>query len=193
MKIIGLTGGIGSGKTTVAKMFEELGVPIYIADTEAKKLTNTSKIIKKELIALLGEETYLNNTLNKKYVANLIFNDEDLLKKVNSIIHPKVAKHFKKWAKKQNAPYCIKEVAILFENGSYKDCNFTILVTAPLNVRIDRVLLRDHTSKKEIEDRINNQWSDKIKIKLADAVIENIDLSTTKYKVNKLHLMLLKS
>lgn len=193
MKIIGLTGGIGSGKTTVAKMFEELGVPIYIADTEAKKLTNTSKIIKKELIALLGEETYLNNTLNKKYVANLIFNDEHLLKKVNSIIHPKVAEHFKKWTKKQNAPYCIKEAAILFENGSYKDCNFTILVTAPLNVRIDRVLLRDHTSKKEIEDRINNQWSDEIKIKLADAVIENIDMSTTKYKVNKLHLMLLKS
>lgn len=187
MKIVGLTGGIGSGKTTVAKMFSELGVPIYIADVEAKKLTNTSKIIRRELIKLLGERAYNETGINRAYVADKIFNDNDLLQAVNKIIHPRVAAHFKKWVSKQTAAYVIKEAAILFENGSYKDCDSIILVTAPKTIRINRVLARDNSSKSEIEQRMNNQWSDEKKRKLAHVIIENIDLEATKKRVAEIH------
>jgi len=193
MKIIGLTGGIGSGKTTVSMMFKELGVPIYIADIEAKKLTNTSKIIKKEIIDVLGEEAYVAGKLNTNFVAELIFNNKDLLKKINNIIHPKVAEHFNEWVCNQDAPYVIKEVAILFENNSYQSCDFTILITAPKEIRIERVLKREAISKREILDRIKNQWSDAKKKKLADIIIENIHLETTLKKVKKIHLNLLKN
>ncbi len=192
MMIVGLTGGIGSGKTTVAKMFSELGIPIYIADDEAKILTNTSKVIKRKLTALLGEDAYLDGNLNRPYVAAKIFSNKELLEAVNAIIHPKVATHFKKWAAKQKAPYVIKEAAILFENGSYKSCDSIILVTAPLTIRIHRVMSRDEISKAEIEKRINNQWSDEKKAKLADIVIENIDIQQTKAKVYQIHNSFLK-
>lgn len=192
MKIIGLTGGIGSGKTTVATMFEALNVPVYIADIEAKKLTNSSKIIRRKLIQLLGKKAYLNNELNRPFVAEKIFNDSNLLAAVNAIIHPKVASHFKRWMKKQQAPYCIKEAAILFENGSYKDCDITILITAPKDIRIERVLARDETTQDAVLARMNNQWSDEQKIALADIVIENIDFSNTEILVKKIHQKLLK-
>ena len=187
MKIVGLTGGIGSGKTTVAKLFSKLGAPIYIADVEAKKLTESSKIIRRKLIALLGEDTYVGIKLNRKFVADKIFNDKALLEAVNGIIHPKVASHFRKWVAKQNTPYVIKEAAILFENGSYKDCDLVILVTAPKKIRIARVMARDNTSETEIEQRMNNQWTDEEKRKLADIVIENIDLLATQKEVETIH------
>ena len=191
MKIIGLTGGIGSGKTTVAGFFAALGVPVYIADIEAKKLTQNSKVIRKKLIALLGPKTYNKTGLNRKFVAETIFNDKDLLQQVNQIIHPKVAQHFKRWVKKQKAPYCIKEAAILFENGGYKNCDATILVTAPIAQRVERVLQRDETTTEAIEDRISNQWSDEKKLNLADFHIENIDLKDTEARVNELHHLIL--
>ena len=187
MKIVGLTGGIGSGKTTVAKMFSELGVPIYIADVEAKKLTNSSKFIRKNLIELLGEKAYENNILNRPYVADKIFNDKDLLKSVNNIIHPKVSEHFEKWVSKQKTGYVIKEAAILFENDGYKKCDFVILVTAPKSVRLKRVMERDKSSETEIQQRMDNQWSDETKAKLANIVIENIELEKTKKKVVEVH------
>lgn len=168
-------------------MFSELGVPIYIADTEAKKLTDSSKVIRRKLTALLGEEAYLGPRLNRAFVAAKIFNDKSLLEAVNAVIHPKVAAHFRKWASKQQAPYVIKEAAILFENGSYKDCDLVILVTAPKEMRIARVMARDNTSKTAIEQRMDNQWSDEKKQKLADIIIENIDLKTTRDKVEKIH------
>ena len=115
--IVGLTGGIGSGKSTVAKAFKALGVPVYIADIEAKKLMQRSKVIKRQLKALLGEAAYVDDKLNKPYIANIIFNDKDYLEKMNAIVHPKVARHFNKWVAKQDTQYVIKEVAILFENG----------------------------------------------------------------------------
>jgi len=191
LKIIGLTGGIGSGKTTVAGFFSELGVPVYIADVEAKKLTQNSKVIRKKLIALLGPETYNDDGLNRKFVAHTIFNDKELLLQVNKIIHPKVARHFKRWVEKQKAAYCIKEAAILFENGGYKQCDATILVTAPVAQRVERVLQRDDTTIAAIEDRISNQWSDDEKLDLADFHIENIDLDATKAKVEELHKLIL--
>ncbi len=187
MKIVGLTGGIGSGKTTVAKLFSELGVPVYIADIEAKKLTNSSSVIRRKLIKLLGEETYLNGSLNRKYVADKIFTDEALLNAVNAIIHPKVAAHFKKWVLNQKANYVIKEAAILFENGSYKECDVIILVTAPKALRIERIKNRDNATQSEIEQRMGNQWSDSRKKRLANIVIENIEMEATRKQVELIH------
>ncbi len=191
MKIIGLTGGIGSGKTTVAQFFEALGVPIYIADIEAKKLTNRSKFIRKKLIALLGEEAFQEEGINRAFVAAKIFKDPILLQKVNAIIHPRVQQHFNRWAKKQDAPYCIKEAAVLFENGGYQKCDYTILVTAPKHLRIQRIQQRDASSEEAIKDRMDNQWPDSKKIPLADFVIENITLSKTKNRVEHIHKILL--
>ncbi|WP_432411447.1 dephospho-CoA kinase [Rasiella sp. SM2506] len=193
MKIVGLTGGIGSGKTTVAAMFKELGVPVYIADVEAKKLANSSKIIRKKLIELLGEAAYDSTGLNRSFVAAYIFNDEKILQQVNQIIHPKVKAHFKRWVKQQEGVYCIKEVAILFENGGYKECDYTILITAPKKVKIKRLLQRDNTTEEAVLARMKNQWSDAKKIKLAHTVLENTDLEKTQKAVLALHKKLLKS
>lgn len=192
MITVGLTGGIGSGKTTIAKSFEALGIPIYIADDEAKKLMNTSKVLKRKLTALFGESAYLNNELNRSFLAKAIFNDKALLKKMNAIVHPKVGAHFIKWKNKQKAPYVIKEAAILFENGSYKNYNYIITVTAPEKIRIERVLKRDNASVEKVKAIIANQWKDELKIKLSDFVIVNTNLKTTKNEVLKTHKKLLK-
>lgn len=191
-KLVGLTGGIGSGKTTVAKYFEELGVPVYIADLEAKALMNRSKVIRRKLIALFGNEAYLENTLNRPFIAQQIFNDKKLLNAMNAIVHPKVASHFKRWVNKQDSPYVISEAAILFENGSYKKYDFIITVTAPENIRLQRVIKRDNSNKQKVEAIMANQWSDQEKIKRSDFVIENIDLEQTKIQVRKIHKKILK-
>ncbi|MGV6831326.1 MAG: dephospho-CoA kinase [bacterium] len=192
MKIVGLTGGIGSGKTTVANLFSELKVPIYIADKEAKALMNRSKVIRRKLIQLFGKKAYKGQELNRPYLAEQIFNDKNLLQQMNAIVHPKVASHFKRWMKKQTAPYCIKEVAILFENGSYVNCDKIITVIAPLETRISRVLQRDQTTTDKIEAIIKNQWQDEERIKLSDYVISNDDeLQHLKSQVNEIHQKLM--
>ncbi|MFD2823879.1 dephospho-CoA kinase [Lacinutrix iliipiscaria] len=191
MKVVGLTGGIGSGKTTVAKQFEKLGVPIYIADDEAKKLMNTSKVIKRKLKTLFGEEAYVNDVLNRAYLAQVIFNDKAYLQQMNAIVHPKVAKHFLRWMAKQKSPYVIKEVAILFENGSYKQCDYVITVTATIEKRIERLLLRDQTTVSKIEAIMNNQWPDEKKIVLSDFVIHNDEIQNTIQQVQATHKQLL--
>lgn len=191
MTIVGLTGGIGSGKTIVAKQFEALGIPVYIADVEAKKLMLRSKIIKRKLMQLFGSEAYVNGTLNKPLIASIIFKDKMYLKKMNAIVHPKVASHFKKWVLKQNAPYVIKEVAILFENGGNKQCDLVITVTAPKAIRIERVLSRDNTTKDKVEAIMNNQWSDEEKIKNSHFVIDNVVLAETKKQVLHIHQQIL--
>ncbi len=191
MMIVGLTGGIGSGKTTVAKYFESLGVPVYIADEEAKKLMNRSKVIKRKLIQLFGEKAYTNGTLNRPFLANIIFNDKEYLEKMNAIVHPRVARHFEKWTLKQNTPYVIKEVAILFENGGHNACDAVITVTSPKEIRIERLLKRDNTTLAKIEAIMKNQWTDAEKIKLSDFVIENIKLQNTKKQVDEIHKKLL--
>lgn len=187
MKIVGLTGGIGSGKTTVAKQFQALGIPVYIADDEAKKLMNRSKIIKRKLIALFGDEAYKDNTLNRPFLADKIFNNAENLEKMNAVVHPKVASHFKNWLKKQIAPYVLKESAILFENGAYKDCDLIITVTAPLELRKKRLLKRDNTTLEKIQAIVNNQWSDESKISKSHFVITNKDLEETKQQVQLTH------
>jgi dephospho-CoA kinase len=193
MKIVGLTGGIGSGKTTVAAMFANLGVPIYIADDEAKKLIKSSKVIKRKLLKLFGEEAYINGSLNKPFIANAIFNNKVLLEKMNAIIHPKVASHFNKWMRKQTAPYVIKEAAILFENNTYKSFDFIITVTAPKEIKIERLLKRDDTSLKKIDDIMKNQWTDEEKIKYSDFVIVNKSIENTKIQVAKIHAKIIES
>jgi len=192
MKTVGLTGGIGSGKTTVARMFKNLGVPIYIADDEAKKLMHSIKI-KKYIIALFGAKAYQENKLNRTYIASKVFKDKRLLDELNQIVHPEVANHFKNWLKKQKAPYVIKEAAILFENGSYKQCDKTILVISNKQKRIERVVKRDHSTTKKVLDVIENQWPDEKKITLADFVLENnSDLDTLNTKVCAIHEDLIK-
>jgi len=187
MKVIGLTGGIGSGKSTVAKMFAELGVPIYIADDEAKKMMNEDAVIRKQIVDLLGVDSYIDDRLNRPYIADKVFNDKLLLEKLNSIVHPAVAKHFIAWKNKQKSTYVIKEAAILFENGNYKQCDYTILITAPEEIRIDRVLKRDNTTKSQVLARLKNQWEDSKKIPLADYVIINTKLEETWLQVKKIH------
>ncbi|MGZ0017893.1 dephospho-CoA kinase [Yeosuana sp. AK3] len=187
MKIVGLTGGIGSGKTTVASMFNDLGVPVFISDVEAKKLMVTSKVIKRQLNELFGQQAYLEHDLNKPYIANAIFKDKTLLEKMNAIIHPKVASHFKKWIKKQSAPYVINEAAILFENNSYKQYDVIITVTAPKTLKLERLLKRDETTLEKIEAIMKNQWTDEEKIRLSHYVIVNSDLEKTREQVVKIH------
>jgi dephospho-CoA kinase len=192
MKIVGLTGGIGSGKTTVAKLFSELGVPIYIADVEAKKLMNRSKVIRRKLIALFGEKAYTNEGLNRPYIASKIFNNKELLEQMNAIVHPKVGAHFKRWLKKQNGAYVIKEAAIIFEEGMQSQYDCIVLVTADLEERINRVLQRDNTSREKVLAIVDNQLSDEEKIKKSDFVIVNNSIKDTKVQVLKIHKSLIK-
>ena len=192
MTIVGLTGGIGSGKTTVANFFKGLNVPVYIADDEAKKLMNVSKILKRKIKKLFGDEAYINDELNRPFIASKIFNDKSLLDKMNAIVHPKVGKHFLKWLEKQEHPYVIKEAAILFENEGYKDCDYIITVIADKQVRIKRIMERDSTSIQKINAIMQNQWNDQDRVKLSDFVIKNNSLKNTKEQVFEIHKKLLK-
>ncbi|MBC2845467.1 dephospho-CoA kinase [Winogradskyella flava] len=191
MVIIGLTGGIGSGKTTIGKYFKSLGIPIYIADKEAKALMNRSKVIKRKLIELFGESAYKDGKLNRPYLASKIFNDKILLDKMNAIVHPKVTAHFKRWLKKQNAPYIIKEAAIIFENNLEHQYDYIITVIADEDLRIDRVIRRDGTSKEKVKSIIANQLSDIEKIHKSDFVIMNNDLDEAKSQAKDIHSAIL--
>ena len=192
MITVGITGGIGSGKTTIANYFSsEFGIPVYYADTEAKALMNT-EALQNPIKKLLGEASYVNGKLDRKYVAGKVFNDQEALEQLNQIVHPAVGKHFKKWCTRQDAPYVLKEAAILFENGTASALDYTILITAPKNVRIQRVLERDHSTPEEIENRMNKQWDDGKKIPLADFVIENIDLDNSKIQAENIHRQILR-
>jgi dephospho-CoA kinase len=182
-KIIGLTGGIGSGKTTIAQYFKSLGVPVYIADDEAKKLLENPDIQNK-IKAIFGKSVFQNNTISKEKLASIVFQNPQKLTVLNTIIHPAVKEHFQLWvAKHQNEPMVIKEAAILFESGSDQDCDKIITVVAPLETRIQRVISRDQTSKEAILNRINNQWTDEMRMAKSDYVIENIDLKIVKQQV----------
>ncbi len=191
MKIVGLTGGIGSGKSTVAAMFADLGVPIFITDNEGRRLLNKSKVVRKKVISLLGEEAYIDNLPDRKFIASRVFNDKELLASLNAIIHPKVAQNFKRWVAKQDAPYCIKESAILFETGGDAHCDATITVAVPLEERIKRVLKRDATTLEDVEARLKNQQNDDYRIDKSDYVITNILIEDTLKQVVSIHKLLL--
>ncbi|MBT8204617.1 MAG: dephospho-CoA kinase [Eudoraea sp.] len=191
MKIIGLTGGIGSGKTTVSGMFAALGVPVYNSDLEAKRLMHSSRTLRHKISDLLGEKAYQGRVLQRQYVAEKVFKDAHLLKELNAIVHPAVKRHFRRWTAKQSFPYVIQEAAILFENGSYPAFDKMILVTAPEEIRIARIQQRDGATRKSILERMGHQWNDDQKAALADYIIENTDLDHTRDQVALIHAELL--
>lgn len=185
-KIIGLTGGIGSGKTTVANYFIEKGIPVYIADDEARKITDSKKVTSK-IKKIFGNEVIENDKVNRASLASIVFNDKEKLAQLNAIIHPEVKKHFEKWLKsKLDDKFVIKESAILFESGSYLNCDAIIMVTAPLETRIERTINRDNSSRESVLQRINNQMLDEEKIKKSDYIIQNTILTDTYKQIENL-------
>lgn len=185
--IVGLTGGIGSGKSTVAGFFQKIGVPVFIADEVAKALLTDSTEVIKKVTALLGTDAYKNGIPDRKYIAGEVFVHPEKLKKLNKIIHPEVGKKFEEWRKKQKSPYVIKEAAILFESGGAEECDLIITVTAPVETRINRVITRDGVSRESVLARINNQWSDEEKIQLSDFTIVNTDIEETRKQIEDIH------
>lgn len=191
MIVVGLTGGIGSGKTTVADLFKQQGIPVYIADVEAKKLMHENKDVVNAINQLFGESAYTKGKLNRAFIADIVFKDKEKLEALNAIVHPAVHNHFKTWCANQKSKYVIKEAAILFENDGYKQCDYTILVTAPIASRIERVISRDQTTKDKVLERIANQWPDHKKKALADYVVDNIKKENLAPQVAQIHLNLL--
>jgi len=188
MTTVGLTGGIGSGKTTIANLFAtEFTIPIYIADTKAKELIAQDTHLQQEIKALLGEEAFVEGKYNTAFVASIVFSTPEKLQALNQLIHPYVQQDFERWREEQHSPYVIKESAILFESGSYKDCDYIITVTAPLEERIRRVMLRDKIDRKTVEKRIKNQWNDENRIKLSTFVVDNRDFDRNLDKIQTIH------
>lgn len=191
--LVGLTGGIGSGKSTVAKIFSILGIPIYYADDRAKWLMAFNEELKKQILTHFGPESYSGDgSLNRSYLAETVFGDEEKIKIINSLVHPAVKKDFEKWVALQSSPYVLKEAALLFETGSYKDLDKTINVSAPLKIRITRILLRDlHRNEKQVNAIIDKQMPDEEKNQMADFVIKNSDNKLLIPQVLQIHQELL--
>lgn len=185
---IGITGGIGTGKTTVCRIFELLGIPVFYADAVGKQLMIEDFGVIKNIKLLFGEETYFNDaSLNKKHIADIVFKDQDKLTLLNNIIHPAVKESFKYWCTQQTAPYVLKEAAIMFESKSHVDNDFNILVSSPLETRIERVIKRDLTTRENVLDRISKQMPEEEKEKLSDFVIVNDDKTFLIEQVLDLH------
>lgn len=183
-KLIGLTGGIGSGKSKVGAYLEAQGFPLYIADNAAKELMHKNEALKASIIALLGEKAYRQNQLNHSFIAERVFGNPALLQQLNALVHPAVAKDFSLWKAKQKSAYVIKEAAILFETGGAELCDIVLLITAPEPLRINRVMQRDGVEEKEVRNRMARQWPDEKKIPLAHKVIENIDWEKTQAELD---------
>jgi dephospho-CoA kinase len=170
---IGITGGIGSGKTLISSVIEHIGYPVFYSDIEAKIILEKDQKVKSDMVELFGEDIYILNKLNRQLLSNLLFSNKSLIEKVNSIVHPIVRLKFDEWSKSKKSPIVFNEAAILFETEAYKKFDASILVIAPQEVRLGRVMLRDGLSKEQIISRINNQWLDEDKINLATYVISN--------------------
>lgn len=192
-KMIGLTGGIGAGKTMVAKIFENLGVPVFNADETAKQLMQTSPAIKTALIQQFGEKVYEKGVLQKTYLSSIVFSDAHQLALLNSIVHPITIQAAWDWAKLQTAPYVIKEAALLFESNAVEGLDFVIGVTAPSSLRIQRIMQRDACSKEEAESRMRYQINDTIKMRLCDKVIVNDEIQLLTPQVLAVHEFILAS
>ncbi len=192
MIVVGLTGGIGSGKTSVLQLFINKGIPVYIADIEAKRLMQTNSKLIRKIRKTFGEKSYQKGELNRTYLAKKVFGNAKELKKLNEIVHPAVHKDFLKFINEHEAAYLIFENAILFENGSNQFCDVVITVLAPIEIRIQRVIKRDKVTQQQVKDRMQHQWDDSLKAEKSDFVIENIDWDSTEIIVNKLHDKLIK-
>ncbi|MFW0736116.1 dephospho-CoA kinase [Flavobacterium sp. T12S277] len=185
-KVIGLTGGIGSGKTTIANYFAEMGVPLYIADDEARKVMQSENIVQ-QIRTAFGDSLFENNVLNRAKLAEIVFNDAGKLAALNAIVHPAVKADFELWLlKNKKYQYVIYEAAILFESGRYKDCDVIVTVTAPEELRIERVIKRDKTTREQVLSRMQMQWNDEKRISLSNFVINNSNLKIAKEEVVKI-------
>jgi dephospho-CoA kinase len=196
MITVGLTGGIGSGKTTVAKRFKDLGVPVYITDEASKEILATDLDVRNKIKILLGDDAFVNKDdteiPDKAYIASRVFRDKVLLKGLNAIMHPAVRKDFHTWLSKQRSKYVIYEAAILLESGGYDLCDYIIMVTAPLETRMQRVMSRDKVAMQDVRARMDNQWSERKKLDYAHFVIVNEDIHKLPVQINRIHEILLK-
>lgn len=183
---VGLTGGVGSGKTTVSKIFASLDVPVFYADDIAKKIMNEDTILKREIINLFDVEAY-TETLNRKHIADIVFKDAFKLEQLNALVHPLTIAAANKWMQQQTKPYVIKEAALMFEAGASTNLDYVIGVYAPQHLRISRVIKRDKLTKAQVLERINNQIDETIKMKLCDFVIVNDEQQAVLPQVIKLH------
>ena len=192
---VGITGGIGSGKTTVCEVFERLGVPVYYADKQAKYLMETDKKLREAIRLLFGDEAFdAENNLNRAFIAGIVFKDEEKLLALNALVHPAVKADYDSWnaiLARKEYPYSLKEAALLVESGSYKDLDKLIVVSAPLEDRIKRVMARDNISEEQVKARIDAQLPESEKVKLADYVIDNNLIMELVPQVGKVHLDLL--
>ena len=184
---IGLTGGIGSGKSTVAKVFEVLAVPVFYADAAAKEIMNTDAVLRQHLINAFGEETYVDNELNRTYLSSVIFNNSTQLERLNAIVHPATIAAAERWFAQQTAPYVMKEAALLFESGSAAGLDYIIGVTAPQPIRIQRTMKRDNIIKEQVMQRIAKQIDEAVKMKLCNFVLVNDEQQMLLPQVMKLH------
>ena len=187
MKKVAVTGGIGAGKTTVSNLFEKIGIPVFNSDEIAKKLMHNDKQLKSDIIKAFGDESYINNELNRAYLSDIVFNDETLLNKINSIVHPQVAKEFNQWLLNQKSKYIIYESAIIFENNSEDVFDKIICVIAPEEDVISRVMKRNNFSHDKVISIISNQLPDQVKRNKADYIIENINKSDLTDRVLEIH------
>ncbi|SMD02300.1 dephospho-CoA kinase [Pedobacter africanus] len=193
---IGITGGIGSGKTTVCKVFETLGIPVFYADTVAKQIMVTDQILVAGVKSAFGAQSYAaDGSLNNKHIAAIVFNNADELARLNALVHPAVFRAFDSWVKQVPAtvPYVLKEAALLFESGSYKLCDQNILVQAPEAVKLQRVMERDGVTAEQVKARMDKQLPDEDKIKLADQLINNNEKDSLIVQVTRLHRLFLNS
>ena len=189
---VGVTGGIGSGKTTVCKIFEQLDIPVYYADTEAKRLMNHNRELKSQVKSILGNEAYhRNGRLNRKHVASIVFSDKEKLAQLNNLVHPAVRQDALRWSNSQKSKYTIQEAALLVENGSYKQLDYLIVVTAPVEMRIKRVLKRDKSNFDQVKKRIDNQLPEKEKKKVADFIIDNSGEVSLIHQILQIHRIMI--
>jgi len=190
---IGITGGIGSGKTTVCRVFETLGIPVFYADTAAKEIMANDLDLVKGIKETFGEGSYTGGVLNNKYLADIVFNNPGELAKLNALVHPAVFRGFDVWLSQvpSYVPYILKEAALLFESGSYKACDYSLLVTAPLQTKLDRVVKRDGVDEVQVKVRMDKQLSDEEKIKMADFFIRNDETQSLILQVYDLHRQIL--
>jgi len=188
---IGLTGGIGSGKSTVARIFQVLGIPVFDADSAAKNIMNESETLQRQLTETFGSETYIDGALNRKYLANIVFSDPYKLELLNSLVHPVTIQAAKDWMAKQTSPYTVKEAALLFESGTAGDLDFVVGVYTPQNIRMQRIAARDNTSFDDIQKRMRNQLDETMKMKLCDFVIFNDENQLLVPQVLELHKKIL--